>query len=108
MVGRLDDEMRHVTLSRSPVEQEVTLPDGRGFVVRVAVAADAYLTRRERNTVTLELLADERVEATVNTVLTPDQVDEARKLVAEVATGLQSGNLEPTASAIEPLADTLR
>jgi hypothetical protein len=96
-----------VSLRGSPVYKEATLPDGRRIVVRVGVAADTYISRRELQTVTLELLADDRVEATVNTVLTPNQVAEARKLVAEVATALQSGDLQPTASAIEPLADTI-
>jgi hypothetical protein len=96
-----------VTLRARPVEREVTLPNGRLVVVRVAVAVDAYIPRRERHTVTLELLTDDRVEATVNTVLTPNQVGEARKLAEEVATKLQSGELQPTASAIEPLADSI-
>jgi hypothetical protein len=96
-----------VTLRGRPVEREATLPNGRLVVVRVAVAVDAYIPRRERHTVTLELLTDDRVEATVNTVLTPNQVGEARKLAEEVATKLQSGELQPTASAIEPLADSI-
>ena len=96
-----------MSLRGSPVHEEATLPDGRRFVVRVAVAADTYISRRELHTVTLELLADDRVEATVNTLLTPSQIGEARKLAAEVATRLQSGDLQPTASAIEPFADTI-
>jgi hypothetical protein len=96
-----------VSLRGRPVERETSLPDGRRVVVRIAVAADAYIPRRERHTVTLELLAEDRVEATVNTVLTPTQVGEARKLADEVATKLQSGELQPTASAIEPLADSI-
>jgi hypothetical protein len=96
-----------VSLRGRPIERETTLPDGRRLVVRVAVAADPYIPRRERTTVTLELLADNRVEATVNTVLTPTQVGEARKLADQVATKLQAGELRPTASAIEPLADSL-
>jgi hypothetical protein len=96
-----------VNLRRQPVEQEATLPDGRSLLVRVSVANDAYIPRRERATVTLELLNSERVEATVNTVLAPNQVAEAHKLADEVATRLQSGELQPTASAIEPFADTI-
>jgi hypothetical protein len=96
-----------VSLRGRPIELETTLPDGRSLVVRVAVSADSYIPRRERTTVTLELLEDGRVEATVNTLLTPAQVNEARKLADEVATGLQSGELQPTAAAIEPLADSI-
>lgn len=96
-----------MSLQGRPLEQEATLPDGRRIVVRISVAADAYLPRRELHTVALELLAEGRVEATVNTVLTPAQVKEARKLAEQVATGLESGELQPTASAIEPLADRI-
>ena len=96
-----------MSLRGHPVEQEATLPDGRHVVVRVAVAADAYLQRRELHTVALELLVDDRVEATVNTILEPTHVNEARRLADQVATGLESGELEPTASAIEPLADSI-
>lgn len=96
-----------VSLRGQPVEQEATLPDGRHVVVRVALAADAYLPRRELHTVALELLVEDRVEATVNTVLEPTHVREARRLANEVATGLQTGELKPTASAIEPLADSI-
>lgn len=99
--------MQPVSLRGSPVERDATLPNGRRVVVRVAVAVDPYIPRRERHTVTLELLTDERVEATVNTVLAPNQVGEARKLADAVATKLQSGELQPTASAIEPLADRI-
>jgi hypothetical protein len=97
-----------VSLRGRPVEREAILPNGRRFVVRVAVAVDPYLPRRERHTVALELLAEDHVEATVNTVLAPNQVGEARKLVEAVATKLQSGELQPTASAIEPLADSIQ
>ena len=93
-----------MSLRGRPIERETTLPDGRRLVVRVAVAVDPYIPRRERTTVTLELLADDRVEASV---LTPTQVGEARKLADQVATKLQAGELRPAASAIEPLADSL-
>ena len=96
-----------MSLKSRPIERDATLPDGRSLVVRIAVAADPYIPRRERTTVTLELLAEERVQATVNTVLTPSQESEARKLADEVVSKLQSGELQPTASAIEPLADSI-
>ena len=96
-----------MSLRGQPVEKDVTLPDGQQFVIRVAVASDDYVPRRELHTVTLELLADARVQATVNTVLDPAQVREARHLADEVARRLEAGDLEPTAAAIEPLADSL-
>jgi hypothetical protein len=96
-----------VSLRGEPVVHETTLPDGRQLAVRIAVAADAYIPRRDLSTVALELVADGRVEATVNTLLAPEQVNEARKLAQEVAVKLHSGELPPTASAIEPLADSI-
>jgi hypothetical protein len=97
-----------VSLRGDPVVEETTLPDGRLLAVRVCVAADAYIPRRDLTTVALELVADGRVEATVNTILAPDQVKEARKLAHEVAAKLTAGELAPTASAIEPLADSIQ
>jgi hypothetical protein len=44
----------------------------------------------------------------VETVLSADQVSEATELARQVAAGLRSGELEPHASSIEPLADELR
>jgi hypothetical protein len=41
-------------------------------------------------------------------VLDPDQEGEALELAREIVRKLESGELQPTASAIEPLADTLR
>ena len=42
------------------------------------------------------------------TVLEADQVSEARALAREIVAGLESGDLEPTAAALEPLADQPR
>jgi hypothetical protein len=99
--------MQVVTLRGRPVLVETTLPNGRKLLVRVCVVADAYIPRRDLTTVALELVADERVEATVNTVLGPDHMREARKLARDVAAKLHSGEIAPTATAIEPLADTI-
>jgi len=96
-----------MSLRGQPVEKEATLPDGERVLIRIALASDGYVPRREVHTVTLELVADERVQATVNTVLDAAQVKEARHLAAEVAKRLESGELEPTASAIEALADSI-
>jgi hypothetical protein len=96
-----------VSLRGSPVEETTKLPDGREVLIRVALANDDYIPRREQHTVALELLFDGRVEATVNTVLDPGQDGEARRLAREVASRLASGELPPTAGAIEPLADSI-
>jgi hypothetical protein len=100
--------MRSVSLRSGPIEREVSLPDGQTLLVRVGIAPDPYVPRRDLSTVVLELVADDdRVQATVNTVLRPDQDSEARKLVGEVTAKLESGELAPTAAALEPLADSI-
>jgi hypothetical protein len=97
-----------VSLRASPLEQEARLPDGRAVVVRVGIAGDSYIARSELDTVTIELFGGGAHLAAVNTVLDADQESEARALLREVVSGLESGSLEPTAGALEPLADTLR
>jgi len=97
-----------VSLRGQRIEERATLPDGRVAVVRVGVPDDSYVARSELETVALELLVDDRVEAVLNTVLDVDQDSEALALAREVAAGLRSGELEPTAAAIEPFADSLR
>ena len=97
-----------MTLRARPVEETATLPDGRAAAVRVGVPDDPYIAKSQLDTVAVELRIDEMVAATVNTVLDADQVSEARALALEIVAGLEAGTLEPTAGAIEPLADTLR
>jgi hypothetical protein len=97
-----------VSLRGRTVEEAVTLPDGRRIVVHVGVPEDPYIPRAELETVDVELHSGGTVLAAVNTVLDADQESEAAELAREIAKGLESGELEPTAAAIEPLADTLR
>jgi hypothetical protein len=98
-----------MSLRGEPVELEATLPDGRVIAVRVGIAADSYIPRRELDTVVLELWDESRGEhlAGVTTVLSAEDVDAAHALVREVVDGLEGGSLEPTAGALEPLADTV-
>jgi hypothetical protein len=97
-----------MSLRGTPIEQEAELPDGRVFLVRVGVLDDSYVPRREIDTVAIELVEDGQVAASVNTVLAPEHESEARALVRQVADRLASGDLEPTAGALEPLADTIQ
>jgi hypothetical protein len=83
------------------------LPDGREARVRVGVPDDPYVAKRELQTVAVEIVLDERVAASLNTVLSPDHESEARALALEIVAGLEAGELEPTAAAIEPLADRI-
>ncbi len=98
-----------MSLRGQPLEQEVTLPDGRVVAVRVGVAEDSYVPRRELDTVVLELWDGKRGEhlAGVATVLSADDVDAAHTLLRVVVAGLGDGSLEPTAGALEPLADSV-
>jgi hypothetical protein len=97
-----------VSLRGSPVEETTTLSDGRPVVVWVGVLEDPYVARKELDTVTLELRIDGQAVATLKTVLDAEDEGEARELAREVVAGLASGELEPTAAALEPLADRLR
>jgi hypothetical protein len=97
-----------MSLRSRTVEQGATLPDGRRVVVHVGVPEDPYIPRAESETVDVELHSGGTVLAAVNTVLDPDQEGEALELAREIARKLETGELEPSASAIEPLADTLR
>jgi hypothetical protein len=97
-----------VTLRGVPVVETTTLPDGRDVEIRVGVPSDDYVPARELDTVALEVRVAGELVAALNTVLDPEQDSEARALAREIAEGLSSGRLEPTAGALEPLADTLR
>lgn len=88
--------------------ETATMPDGRTVEVFVGVPDDPYIPRRELDTVDVELRSDGEVLAAVNTVLDADQDGEARQLAREIVGGLEGGSLQPTAGAIEPLADELR
>ncbi len=93
---------------RAPLRQDATLPNGRVVHVRVGVPEDSYISPREIDTVALEVFDDSEHLAAVNTVLDVDQDREGLALLREVVAGLESGDLAPTAGAIEPLADRLR
>ena len=93
---------------RTPLTRDATLPDGRVVTVRVGVPDDSYIPSRELNTVAVEVFDEREHLAAVNTVLDASQDGEARALLREIVESLQSGTLEPTAGAIEPLADRLR
>jgi hypothetical protein len=97
-----------VSLRGEPLEHDVTLPDGTAVHIRIGVPQDSYIAQSELDTVTIELSAHGEHVAAVNTVLDADQTSEARELLREIAAGLESGSLEPTAGALEPLADTPR
>ena len=97
-----------VSLRGAPLEADVAIPDGRTLRVRIGVPEDSYIPQRELDTVTLELYANGEHIAAVTTVLDAAQTREAQALLEEIVSGLGSGDLSPTAGALEPLADRLR
>jgi hypothetical protein len=94
-----------VSLRGNPISETATLPDGRNVQIELRVLDDDYIRERSQ-TVTLELREGEEVLASLATVLEPQQTSEARKLAHELRRRLEDGTLEPTAGAIEPLADS--
>ncbi len=90
-------------LRGNPVVERATLPDGHEAAVWIGVPDDDYVARRELDTVAIELRVDGAVAAALNTTLEPEQDSEARFLAREIAEGLESGRLEPTAGALEPI-----
>ena len=97
-----------MSLRGHAIEETASLPDGRAAVVWVGVAEDPYIAKKDLDTVALELRVDGEVAAALNTVLDVEDEGEARELARDVASRLASGELEPTAGAIEPLVDELR
>lgn len=93
-----------MSLRGNPVSESATLPDGRTVRIELRVLDDDYIRERS-DTVRLELLNGDEVLASLATVLEPEQTSEARRLAHELRRRLEDGSLEPTAGAIEPLAD---
>jgi hypothetical protein len=96
-----------VSLRTYTIERPVALPDGRQAILRLGLAQDDYIPKKDQETVVLELRIGEHVEAVLDTILDPGQEDEGARMVREVAEKLESGELEPTAGALEPYADSL-
>lgn len=93
-----------MSLRGHPVSERATLPDGRVVTIDLRTLHDDYVNDRS-STVTLELRTDREVLVALNTVLDPEQTSEARRLAHEIRRRLESGELEPTAGGLEPLAD---
>lgn len=96
-----------MSLRNGPVEQPAELPDGRAALVRVGLL-DTHVKPGDQTIVALELEVDGEVQAALNTVLDPADERAASALANEVADGLRSGSLEPTAEALEQLVDEPR
>ena len=96
-----------MSLRGEPLEADVTIPDGTIVHVRIGVPDDSYIAKQELDTVTVELSANGEHIAAVTSVLDANQTSEAHALLHEIVSGLESGELPPTAGAIEQLADSI-
>jgi hypothetical protein len=97
-----------MSLRGAPLEADATLPDGSTVHVRIGVPDDGYIKKRDLDTVAVELSAHGEHVAAVNTLLDADESSKALGLLREIVAGLESGELAPTAGAIETLADRVR
>ena len=96
-----------MSLRAARVEETASISGGETVVVSVGVPRDSYIPPAQSETVNVELWVGDQVLAAVNTILDPGQESEARALAREIAQGLESGELELSAGAIEPLANRL-
>jgi hypothetical protein len=96
-----------MSLRTYTIERELVLPDGRQARIRLGLAQDSYIDRKDQETVVLELRIGDHVVAALNTLLDPEQEDEGAALVREVVAGLEEGRLEPTAEALDQYAERL-
>ncbi len=94
-----------MSLRGEPVLERARLADGREVEIRVGVPDDGYIPKRELDTVSVELRERGHVLAAINSILSAEDTSQARRLAREIKAGLESGELEPTAGAIEPLAE---
>ena len=94
-----------MSLRGEPIETTANLPDGRVVQVRVGVPDDSYVPKGDRENVDVELFEDGRSLAAVTTLLGPDDDGEARTLARRLVEQLESGSIEPTAAAVERLAE---
>jgi hypothetical protein len=94
-----------VSLKGRPIEKTASLPDGREVHIRIGVPDDSYIRKKDLRTIDVELFTADEHLAAVNSVLLPEQESEALALARQIVAGLESGELEPTAGAIAPLAD---
>jgi hypothetical protein len=96
-----------MSLRTYTIERELTLPDGRRGRIRLGLANDPYIDRKEQDTVVLELRLGDEVTAALNTILDPEQEDEGAEIVRQIVAELEAGRLEPTAEALDQYAERL-
>jgi hypothetical protein len=96
-----------VSLRGRMIEERAALPDGGEVLIRIGVLPDPYVAKKQLDTVTIELERAGEHIAAVTTMLTPEQESEALAMAREVKAGIEAGEFEPTAAAIEVYADRI-
>ena len=96
-----------MSLRTYTIERELTLADGRRGRIRLGLADDPYIDRKEQHTIVLELRIGNEVVAALSTILDPEQEDEGAEMVRRIVDELEGGRLEPTAEALDQYAERL-
>ncbi|MEO8291154.1 MAG: hypothetical protein ABI649_09205 [Gaiellaceae bacterium] len=96
-----------MSLRGEPVEEHATLPDGRVVRIWLGIPDDSYVKRRDIDTVAIELWSGTDLVGSVKSLLTVHETSEARAIARQIKAGLEAGELEPTAGAIEPFAESI-
>ena len=98
-----------MSLRAVPVVEHAHLPHGGTVTVWVGVPDDAYIDDKSQlTTVDIQLHEGNAIVASMETVLDPDQVGEARQLARDVKTALEAGEIGMHAQELERFADQLR
>jgi hypothetical protein len=98
-----------VSLRATPVVEHASLPEGGTVTIWVGVPDDPYYDDKSQlTTVDVQLHEGNAVVASLETVLDPDQVSEARQLANDVKAAIEAGEIGLHAQELERFADQLR
>lgn len=98
-----------MSLRATPVVEHASLPNGGTVTIWVGVPDDPYYDDKSQlTTVDVQLHEGNAVVASLETVLDPDQVSEARQLASDVKAAIEAGEIGLHAQELERFADQLR
>jgi hypothetical protein len=98
-----------MSLRGTPVVEHASLPKGGTVTIWVGVPDDPYYDDKSQlTTVDIQLHEGNGIVASMETVLDPDQVSEARQLANDVKAAIESGEIGLHAQELERFADRLR
>jgi len=98
-----------VSLRAAPVVEHAHLPKGGTVTIWVGVPDDSYIDDKSQlTTVDIQLHEGNAIVASLETVLDPDQVSEARQLANDVKAAIEAGEIGLHAQELERFADQLR